>query len=132
MDSRIGGAMMLRRSLAVMVALLFGVAPRAAYAQGGVAIKGGLSCGNVSNSGLLPGELNHRTGFAAGLSLTPMTKSVVGFGIEALYAQRGVQSDVGGDSRELNYVDVPVFLIAAIPTPGAGPYVYAGPQMSFE
>ena len=123
---------MMRRSLAVFVALLLGVAPGAAYAQGGFSIKGGLSYGNVSNSGLLPGQLNHRTGFAAGISLTPMTRSLVGFGIEALYAQRGVESDVGGDSRKLNYVDLPVFLMAAIPTPGAAPYVYAGPQFSLE
>ena len=122
----------MRRTLAVIAALLTSVAPRAAHAQGMLSIKGGLSYGNVSNRGLLPGELDQRTGFAGGLALNPSRSALFGLGVEALYAQRGVESSTGGDSRELNYVDVPVYLMASLPTPGAAPYLYAGPQVSFE
>ena len=122
----------MRRALAVIAVLLTSAAPRAALAQGMLSIKGGLSYGNVSSRGLLPGELDQRSGFAGGLALSPSRGRVVGLGVEALYAQRGVESSTGGDSRELNYVDVPVYVMAAIPTPGAAPFAYAGPQVSFE
>lgn len=96
----------------------------------GVTIKGGLSYGNVSNTGVLPGTLQGRTGFAAGLSLVS-TKQLFGFGAEGLYAQRGVESSAGGSSRKLDYIDVPVFLRVSIPMP-ITPFAYAGPQASFE
>jgi hypothetical protein len=101
-----------------------------APAQGSVALKGGLSYGNVSNRGVLPGNLSQRTGFAAGLSMGT-GRNMLGFGIEALYAQRGVTGSAP-DERKLDYIDVPVFLRALFPTPGIAPYAYAGPQVSFE
>jgi hypothetical protein len=121
----------MRRILGLIAALLFAVAPRMASAQN-LSLKGGLSYGNVSNSGLLPGELDHRSGFAAGLALTPAAAAPLGLGIEALYAQRGVESSTDGDSRHLNYIDVPLYLRASIPITGAAPFLYAGPQLSFE
>jgi opacity protein-like surface antigen len=95
-----------------------------AQAQGGFGIKGGLSYGNVSNGGLLPGENKTRTGFALGVGLSSAT--AVGFGIEALYAQRGVSA------RRLDYIDVPVYLRIALPVEAVSPFAYAGPQASFE
>jgi hypothetical protein len=106
-----------------------GLAPGTLPAQ--VGIKGGLSYGNVSNRGILPGSVNGRTGFAVGLALGSGT-SLVGFGIEGLYAQRGVTSVIDGSSRKLDYVDVPAYLRVMIPTPGIAPYAYAGPQVSIE
>jgi len=123
----------MQRTLALINALLaIGLTPATAYAQGILSIKGGLSYGNVSNRGLLPGPLDQRTGFAAGVALTSATGQLLGLGVEGLYAQRGVRSSTTGDSRELNYADVPVYLRVAIPTPGVGPFAYAGPQVSFE
>jgi hypothetical protein len=103
-----------------------------ASAQSGIAVKGGFSYGNVSNSGVLPGNLDSRTGFAGGLSFGAGRK-MLGFGLEALYAQRGVVSSSSPpDERKLDYVDVPVFVRALFPSPGIAPYAYAGPQASFE
>jgi hypothetical protein len=102
-----------------------------AHAQLGFAIKGGGSFGNVSNRGVLPGNLSTRTGFAVGLALGS-SGGVLGFGLEGLYAQRGVQSATAGDSRSLDYIDVPLYLRLMVPTPGLAPYAYAGPQVSFE
>jgi len=122
---------MTRRST-IVIALLLLALPAAAMAQVQFGIKGGGSFGNVSNRGVLPGNLDTRTGFAAGISLTS-APSILGFGIEGLYAQRGVNSDgTPSDSRRLDYIDVPAYLRVMIPTPGIAPFAYAGPQVSFE
>ena len=42
-------------------------APSALLAQGEAGLKGGVSFGNISNKGLLPGNLSNRTGFAGGI-----------------------------------------------------------------
>jgi hypothetical protein len=110
-----------------LLALALCIAPAIAHAQLG--IKGGLSYGNVSSSGVLPGNVDQRSGFAVGL--TAISSGVVGFGLEALYAQRGVTSSVAGDSRHLDYIDVPLYLRVAIPAP-ISPFAYAGPQASYE
>jgi hypothetical protein len=119
----------MKRSFIALAFAVWGGAPTGVHAQG-IGIKGGLSYGSVSNSGLLPGANKQRSGFAIGLGAT--TGGVLGFGIEGLYAQRGVTSSVVGDSRELNYIDVPVYLRLAIPNPLISPFAYAGPQGSYE
>jgi hypothetical protein len=122
----------MKRSAVMSVAMLLSVMPAVATAQGVFGIKGGGSWGNVSNSGVLPGDLEGRTGFAVGLWLgTPMTAGI-SVGLEGLYAQRGVQSAVGLDSRELDYIDVPLYLRVGLPTEGVTPFLYGGPQFSWE
>ena len=121
----------MKRLLATVAALILPAAPAVARAQGTFGIKGGLSYGNVSNQGLLPGNLQHRTGFAAGISVGS-AKSLLGFGGEALYAQRGANSSIAGDAWQLDYLDVPVYLRVNLPSPGVAPFAYAGPQASFE
>jgi len=101
-----------------------------AHAQG-IGIKGGLSFGDVSNRGLLPGSLDTRTGFALGLGLSS-APGLLGFDAEGLYAQRGVGEAADPDARRLDYIDVPVYLRAMLPLPGLAPFAYAGPQVSFE
>lgn len=120
----------MKRTLAGIAILALALTPELALAQGGFGIKGGFSYGNVTNRGLLPGALRNRTGFAVGVGLSGT--GLVGFGADALYAQRGVVSNTNGDSWKLNYVDLPVYLRVGIPTPGLAPYAYAGPQFSFE
>ena len=97
-----------------------------------VGLKGGLSFGNISNKGVLPGDLKTRTGFAAGIYLG--FGGVVGLGAEGLYAQRGLESDQSLNDSEtrLDYVDIPVYLKVRIPTPGIRFYGFAGPQVSLE
>lgn len=102
-------------------------------AQAEYGIKVGASFGNISNKGLLPGSLKTRTGAAGGLFLG-YRATVVGFGIEAMYAQRGAKSDqsIADQPTHLDYVDIPAYVKVSIPTPGIRPFVYAGPQISFE
>ena len=119
-------------SRAVVVAMLLGLGPVAIQAQGGLTVKGGLSYGNVSNRGLLPGALDVRTGFAAGLSLSPSGSNLLGLGVDALYAERRLHSGSDADSRDLHYIDVPLYLQASLPVGEVAPFAYAGPQVSFE
>lgn len=104
----------------------------AAPVQAQVGIKGGVSHGNISNAGVLPGDLGARTGYVIGLSAASSPTTLIGFGVEGLYAQRGAHSANNSSSFELDYVDVPVYLRAMVPTPGVQPFAYAGPQVSFE
>ena len=115
-----------RRSLALLALL---AAPASLAAQVEFGLKGGASFGNISNKGVLPGDLGTRTGFAAGASLGFRAR-VVGVGVEALYAQRGLSSDAG--DQKLDYVDIPGYLNLQAPTPGISPFGYLGPQVSFE
>jgi len=126
-----GRVLTMKRALTCMAVVSLYLAPAIARAQAGLAIKGGASFGNVSNRGVLPGNLHTRTGFAIGLALGS-ANGMLGFGVEGLYAQRGVESATAGDSRKLDYIDVPVYLRVMVPTPGLAPYAYAGPQVSFE
>ena len=101
-----------------------------ASAQVEFGLKGGASFGNISNKGLLPGNLKTRTGWAAGASLG-YRAGLIGVGGEALFAKRGLKSDGTGDLK-LDYVDIPVYLKIQAPTPGISPFGYIGPQVSFE
>jgi hypothetical protein len=114
----------------IAIAVALGITGTAAHAQG-FGIKGGLSYGDVSNRGVLPGDLEGRTGFAVGLA-AGSNWGLIGIGVEGLYAQRGVRKTASSDSREIDYLDVPGYLRVAIPTPGVSPFAYAGPQISFE
>ena len=120
-----------RKSI-LMLALLLTAAPAIAAAQGEFGIKGGLSFGNVSNRGVLPGNLDGRNGFAAGIAIGS-GPTLIGLGLEGLYDQRGVSNSANAiDSRKIDYVDVPAYLRVTLPTPGLKPFAYAGPQVSFE
>ena len=115
--------------VAAATALMAGAVPALLHAQ--VGIKGGVSWANVDNSGALPGDLDGRRGFAAGLSFKTKPE-VIGLGIEAMYAQRGNIGASDADSRRLDYIDVPAYLRLMIPATGVAPFAYAGPQISFE
>ena len=122
---------MKQRSLIVGAALIL-VAHGSLLAQGRFGLKAGPSFGNISNRGLLPGNLEHRTGFAGGLYLG--SGGLLGFGLEGMYAQRGVESSnvLATAETRLDYIDVPAYLKVSIPVPGVRPFVYAGPQGSYE
>jgi hypothetical protein len=119
----------MKRISAIIAAALLTGAVTAADAQ--VGLKAGVTFSDVSNSGLLPGELSGRTGFTGGLAVsTPW--HVFGIGAEGLYAQRGIIGSSESDSRRLDYIDVPVYLRVSIPDLAVRPFLYAGPQFSFE
>ena len=117
----------------VMTAALAALAAVPATAQTEVGVKVGMTFGDISNKGLLPGSLDTRSGVAGGLHLG-FRSGVVGFGIEGLYAQRGLKSDqsLATAKTRLDYIDIPVYLKVNVPTSGIRPYIYAGPQVSFE
>lgn len=122
---------MRKRSLIAGAALVLAI-QGPVLAQGQIGIKAGPSFGNISNRGVLPGNLEHRTGFAGGIYLG--SGGVLGFGLEGLYAQRGVESSnvVATAETRLDYIDVPAYLKVSVPTPGIQPFIYAGPQASYE
>jgi hypothetical protein len=113
----------------ITIVVALGVAATSARAQ--ASAKGGISFGDVSNRGLLPGELDRRTGLAVGVGIGSAW-TLIGIGIEGLYAQRGVAGSDRPDAHQIDYVDVPGYLRVAIPVPGVSPFAYAGPQISFE
>lgn len=117
-------ALLLAASATVAVAT-----PAAAQRTAGIVLKGGMSYGGVSNGGVFPGQSGSRNGLAIGLGL--ITSKPVGLGIEGLYAQRGIVGSPG-NSRRLDYIDVPVYLRVGARTPVLQPFAYAGPQVSFE
>jgi hypothetical protein len=107
-------------------------APLSLAAQAELGIKGGASFGGVSNKGLLPGNLDNRTGFAGGVAVGVRAR-VIGFGVEGLWAQRGLKTSTTTTSeRKLDYIDIPAYLKVQLPTPGISPFAYAGPQVAFE
>ena len=112
----------------VLGLVVVGTPPHLA-AQAEFGLKGGVSFGNISNKGVLPGDLGTRTGFAAGASVG-LGGGLIGVGAEALFAQRGLSGDVG--DTKLDYIDIPVYLKVQAPTPGISPFGYIGPQVSFE
>ena len=120
------------RALAVVAIVALVSAPAAAQMPGGIefTVKAGVSFGDVSNKNLLPGHLGRRDGFAAGLALA--SGGLVGFGVEALIAQRGVKSDQAAGERKLDYVDFPGYVRIRLPLPLVKPFLYAGPQVSIE
>jgi len=120
----------MKKSIGILAAAVTLAFASPALGQG-LGIKGGLSWNNVSNSGVLPGELQSHTGFAVGLGLGT-TGTPFSVGIEGLYAQRGLDSDTPSEDVRFAYVDVPAYLRLAIPTSALAPYAYAGPQISFE
>lgn len=112
----------MKKSLAALAVAALVALPSAAQAQFGV--KGGLSFGNISNSGALPGDDGQRTGFAIGVGA--QTAGPLGFGIEALYAQRGITSN------KLDYIDLPLYVRLEATNDAVSPFAYIGPQFSFE
>lgn len=120
----------MKRFLSGLALACLCMAPARARAQSfGVLV--GPSWGSTPNeNGALPGTLHANSGFALGVGV--QSSSPLGFGFNALFAQRGFTSSATGYSQRLDYIDVPGYLRFAIPTPVVSPFVFAGPQVSFE
>ena len=116
-------------SLVTALAMAGPLAAQMGSTEGSVGIKGGLSYGDVSNSGVFPGGARTRAGIAIGLAM--LSGGPIGVGVEALYAQRGILGS-SGNSRELDYIDVPVYLRVGMTVPEIQPFAYLGPQISVE
>ncbi len=121
---------------AVLLAAVAGfglTAQAAAQSRPELGLKAGMTFGNISNKGVLPGDLDTRNGAAVGFYVGA-NSGVVGFGAEVLYAQRGAKSSqaLATAKTRLDYIDIPAYLKVNLPTPGVRPYLFAGPQFSFE
>jgi len=112
-----------------LVALVLLALPAVAHAQFG--IKAGVAFGDVSNKGILPGNLSGRTGFAGGISLES-PPSTFGLGVEGLFSQEGLTSSAPTGSFKTSYISIPAYVRFMIPTPAVKPFAYLGPQVSFE
>ena len=120
---------MKRSLIALAVAALCSV-PIAAQAQG-FGILGGWSYGQVPSGNTTGhGSLSGNSGFALGVGAE--SGGPLGFGVNALYAQRGFRSTLFGNSQQLSYIDVPFYLRVAIENPAVIPFGLIGPQVSFE
>jgi len=123
------------RAVVLGLALAGAVGPAAAQVE--YQIKGGLSVGDVTNADdIIPGVDNGaRTGFGVGVGAAWRGGGVVGFAVEALFAQRGVTgagSDITAE-RKLDYIDLPALLRLSAPSSGGTTlYLFAGPQLSLE
>lgn len=119
--------------IGIGVMALAAVLAPALHAQHPLGLKGGVTFANISNQGLLPGSLSDRTGFTGGIT-TGGQMGLFGIGIDALYAQRGATSSSAGATADtrLDYIDVPAYLTLTVPSVAVQPFVYAGPQLSFE
>lgn len=118
----------MRRLQIVFAIVLLGAALGVAHGQS-FSIKGGLSFGVASNTGLAPGAAQ-RSGFAVGVGIGG--SGPIALGIEGLYAQRGFNANDPDDARHLDYIDVPIYLKLSLSTPGISPFAYVGPQGSYE
>ncbi|HET9274583.1 MAG TPA: porin family protein [Gemmatimonadales bacterium] len=130
----------MKRGPCILTALLLAPIPATTYAQDTgerrvveFGVKGGVSFGNVSDKGVLPGDLEGRTGLSLGVVLAT-APHLFGLGIEGFYTQTGLETPSGTPTagRELDYIDIPGYVRLMIPTPGIKPYAFAGPMISFE
>jgi hypothetical protein len=120
----------MKRSFIALAVAALCVVPMAAEAQG-FGVLGGWSYGQVPSSNTTGhGSLSGNSGFALGVGVE--SGGPVGFGVNALWAQRGFRSTLIGNSQTLNYIDVPIYLRLALPNPTITPFALIGPQVSFE
>lgn len=120
----------MKRSLIAFALAGLCTLPMTAHAQG-FGILGGWSYGAVPSSNTTGhGSLSGYSGIALGVGVE--SGGPLGFGINALYAQRGFRSTLFGDAQQLSYIDVPFYLKAQIANPVIEPFGLIGPQVSFE
>jgi hypothetical protein len=120
----------MKKSLIALAVAVLCAVPVAARAQGGLGVLGGLSYASEPN-GITPGgTLKPHSGFAVGVAAEG--GGAVTFGINALYAQRGYTASSPITSQRYDYIDVPVYLKVNFQTPSIAPFVFIGPQGSFE
>jgi len=123
---------------AALVALVAAGAPLAGQSVARPAPRFGLMAGVsiASLSGDDTEDLDSRTGFVAGGTLTLPLTALVSFQPELLYAQKGAKASESGFSAtiKLDYIEVPLLLRVDVPTTGSTvrPHFYAGPAVAFK
>lgn len=120
----------MKRSLVAFTVAALCSLPMTARAQG-FGILGGWSYGSVpSGSTAGHGSLSGYSGIALGVGVE--SGGPLGFGLNAIYAQRGFRSTLLGNAEQLSYIDVPLYLKLQIENPVVVPFGLIGPQVSFE
>ena len=116
---------------------LVSLIPDGARGQGfRIGVKGGfnvstLSVDDPANPDL---EFDSRTGFLLGAYLQCGSTSWFTMQGEVIYSRNGAKAQGANSAIELDYVRVPVLLIARLASGESGtrPVLYAGPQVAFE
>lgn len=118
------------RAVAILFALLLAWSLPSSLQAQRFGFKAGVSLGNVSDDELLPGDVTGR--FGVTLLLSAFTPGRYAVGADLLYSQRGVAGAQEPESREIDYLDLPVLFRASVPGERLTPFVVAGPQVSRE
>lgn len=98
-----------------------------------IGVKGGINSANVS---LDPEDIDTsaRTAFVGGLFAEFGLSDLLAIRPEALYSGKGFKASEGTQELELklNYIEVPVLLVARFGSSSVQPVVFAGPVIAFE
>ncbi|MFW6085367.1 MAG: porin family protein [Gemmatimonadota bacterium] len=122
------------RKFLVMTSALFafGVAgAQEAVAQQNMAgVKGGFVSSSVSSVELE--DLDRRSSVGVGAFLQVAVAPNVSIQPEALFLMKGADDDATDQTRELDYLQVPMLVQYHIPAVGVSPRIFAGPSLAFE
>jgi hypothetical protein len=112
--------------------------PDAPAAGQTIAVKAGLTSGNITESPNIPGDtLRRHMALMAGVSVTSPVAARLALQIEGLFTQKGnhlVNDEAGIDSKlKIEYVEIPVLLRFDVASaPSASLRVHAGPTFGFK
>jgi hypothetical protein len=112
--------------------------PDAPAAGQTIAVKAGLTSGNITESPNIPGDtLRRHMALMAGVSVTSPVAARLALQVEGLFTQKGnhlVNDEAGIDSKlKIEYVEIPVLLRFDVASaPSASLRVHAGPTFGFK
>ena len=118
------------RAVCALTALLLAAGPAPGVDAQGFGLMTGLTFGDVSDDDLLPGDIAGRNGLT--LLVSAFTPGQYAVGFDLLYSQRGVVGVPEPESREIDYLDLPVLFRVSAPAGRIAPFIVAGPQISYE
>ncbi len=123
-------------SIGLGIAALF-AAPLALEAQDvTIGVKGGVNVADLSiDEDGTDVETDTKSGIVGGVWAQFGISDIFAIRPEGLFSQKGTKSDIDGlqFEAEIDYIEVPVLLVARVPTGGSvRPYALAGPVISFE
>jgi hypothetical protein len=103
--------------------------------QGKIGFTAGVVSANLAYTGSTH-DTKGLVGFAGGLTMSWRIGNNLSFNPEALYVQKGAQSNTTGDDTKVKiaYIEVPVLFRYTFGTEnkGVGPYITAGPAVSIK
>lgn len=127
---------MRRGTFWLAIGLLLGAHGQAVAQDVAVGVRGGLAVTDLSiDEDGTAAESDTRSGFVGGVFAQIGLGDIFALRPEGLLVSKGAKGSEGGieTELELSYVEVPVLLVARIPTSGSiRPLLFAGPTIAFE